>query len=525
MKTLILLLLVAVGLGGAYWKIQHPDATLDDVKQGASHTLDRAKSGIQTFRSGNDAATTQTAISATNGATNADSTVVNGRLTDAERRLEATDKKLDVMGGSVNALAEEIETVSSSLGNLNDNVARLSADLSDQDDEQTLTNIGTRIDSISSQLDEFSAANETALSGLNNDIAAIIENNQALQARIDTLSVDSSGDGGASLSAQVDQRLQELESKLSTSNSNKLRLDTFLSRLDTTDQQIQNLSASGAGGSSADVEEFLTIINETNQKTEAIEAQLARANDKIASMSEELEALKNQGNSSTVETLQAELTQQLQDLEARIANTTDETANTDINTLNSTLAATRDRIQSLESRVQNLPTDDDNAAAAQEAQSDLQEQIAAMEARLRALPQQTDPELLNTLNQVQQEVAELRDRESPNGIEYRVYFGNGSTRISDEASVVLKSFIKQEQNRTTGVNIYGFTDRRGDAAFNQRLALQRATAVRSFLIQNGFDFTKIKSLSGLGEDAAAATLDDGVEDADQRTVVLVADQP
>lgn len=129
------------------------------------------------------------------------------------------------------------------------------------------------------------------------------------------------------------------------------------------------------------------------------------------------------------------------------------------------------------------------------------------------------------MNQVQQEVAELRDRESPNGVEYRVYFGNGSTSISEDASIVLKSFIKQEQNRTTGVNIYGFTDRRGDAAFNQRLALQRATAVRSFLIQNGFDFTKIKSLSGLGEDAAAATLDDGVEDADQRTVVLVADQP
>ncbi len=126
---------------------------------------------------------------------------------------------------------------------------------------------------------------------------------------------------------------------------------------------------------------------------------------------------------------------------------------------------------------------------------------------------------------MQQEVAELRDREANTGIEYKVYFDRGSTDISDEAAVVLKSFIKQEQNRTTGVNIYGFTDRRGDAAFNQRLALQRATAVRSFLIQNGFDFTKIKSLSGLGEDAAAATLDDGTEDADQRAVVLVADQP
>jgi len=55
--------------------------------------------------------------------------------------------------------------------------------------------------------------------------------------------------------------------------------------------------------------------------------------------------------------------------------------------------------------------------------------------------------------------------------------------------------------------------------------VQRAASVRTYLVQNGFDFTKIKSLSGLGEDAAAATLDDGTIDADQRTVVLVADQP
>jgi len=169
--------------------------------------------------------------------------------------------------------------------------------------------------------------------------------------------------------------------------------------------------------------------------------------------------------------------------------------------LNIALATTRERIQQLEQRVQTLPTDGEAAQAAQSVQSDLQQQIA------------------------QADVAELRDRGTPNDVEYKVYFAQSSVSISDEAAVVLRSFIRQEQNRTTGVNIYGFTDRSGDAAYNQRLALQRATSVRSFLIQNGFDFTKIKSLSGLGEDAAAATLDDGAEDADQRTVVLVANQP
>jgi len=580
MKTLILLLLVAAGLGGAFWKTQHPDATLDDIKLGAANTLDRAKSGFATFRSGagtgGGAASTVAATaagaaavavaagsSATDNASNAastaaniDATVVNGRLQDAERRLDASDQKLDVIESSVDALGEEIKTVSSSLGNLNDNVAGLSADLNEQDDEQTLTNIGTRVDTISAQLDELAASseqndgealdamgtridalstqlndinasNETTLASLGNDIAIVTEANEAMQGRLDTLSVDTSADGGAALSAQVDQRLQELETKLSTANSDKLRLNSLMARLNTTDQKIESLGVAqtDSAADSDQLAEFTAALNASTEKTEALEVQLNQANDKIASMSEELEALKNQSGSTSVETLQAELTQQLEELESRIANTNGNTANTDVSTLNATLSATRQRIQSLESRVQSLPTGDDNAAAAQAAQSSLQEQIAAMEARLGALPQQTDPELLNTLSQVQQDVAELRERETPNTIEYRVYFGNGSTGISDDAAVVLKSFIKQEQNRTTGVNIYGFTDRRGDAAFNQRLALRRATAVRSYLIQNGFDYTKIKFLTGLGEDAAATTLEDGVQDSDQRTVVLVADQP
>jgi len=55
--------------------------------------------------------------------------------------------------------------------------------------------------------------------------------------------------------------------------------------------------------------------------------------------------------------------------------------------------------------------------------------------------------------------------------------------------------------------------------------MRRATNVRSYLIQNGFDFTKIKSLSGLGEDAAAIKAEDGAEDAKERSVVLFAAQP
>ena len=57
------------------------------------------------------------------------------------------------------------------------------------------------------------------------------------------------------------------------------------------------------------------------------------------------------------------------------------------------------------------------------------------------------------------------------------------------------------------------------------MCIRDRTNVRSYLIQNGFDYTKINTLSGLGEDAAAAELEDEVEDANQRVVVLFAAQP
>ena len=39
------------------------------------------------------------------------------------------------------------------------------------------------------------------------------------------------------------------------------------------------------------------------------------------------------------------------------------------------------------------------------------------------------------------------------------------------------------------------------------------------------DYTKIKALTGLGEDAAAAVLPDNAKDSQQRVVVLYSEQP
>jgi len=539
MKTLIVLLLVGAGLGVAYWKLQHPNATIDDIKIGATDTLDRAKTGFAAFRD-DDSASDDAAVAEQQEA------LIDDRLADAESRITATDGKISQINDSVDALAEEVSTVSSSIDNLTDEATasaddeqdpisriesldqrmdELTTQITEQDSEQILTNIGTRIDSFDLRLSELSKSNSEALDDISAKVTQIADQNTALDARINTLSVDANGDGdgegedSGNLRALVDQRLQEIESKLATTNSNSLRMSSLVQRLNSTDDQINSLSTAQSDSTATmqRIDEVLQELESNSEKTATLQSQFDEANEKISSLTEELNALKSTGSSASVESLQTELNGQLEQLESRIENSND---NTDINTLNLALATTRDRIQQLEQRVQSLPTDDESAQTAQTVQSDLQEQIAAMETRLRELPQQTDPELLNTLNRVQADVAELRDREATNAIEYRVYFLQGSVSITDEAAVVLQSFIRQEQSRTTGVNIYGFTDRSGDAAYNQRLAVQRAASVRTYLVQNGFDFTKIKSLSGLGEDAAAATLDDGTIDADQRTVVL-----
>ena len=63
---------------------------------------------------------------------------------------------------------------------------------------------------------------------------------------------------------------------------------------------------------------------------------------------------------------------------------------------------------------------------------------------------------------------ELRQRTEGSAVEYKIYFDAGSTEVGEAAARVLDSFIVQEQNRTTGVSIFGFTDRRGSDSYNRR---------------------------------------------------------
>ena len=601
MKALLLILIGGLGLGAVYWKTQHPEGTVDDLKTHASATATRLKSGFEAIKDGGptgverDVALTnrlddleQRLASNQNTTPSGDvpaSAGLQSRLDNAERRLDETDTRLSEALARVTAadtkLTETLGLLSESEANIaetqslltasearlkqsqtndsnlqatvdariRENAAKI-ADVADlkpeltrmakenddinakldaQDnrvnlivrrlDEQTLdqsiTDLSTRLDQVDNSLANLTEANERLTNKLDTDIASVAETADNLNSRINTLSSTSASgadavdaDALSTVTANIDQRFQSMETKLATVNTDSRR--------------IANLSSE---------------LNDTREKLKALEADKAATESELATLKQSLQELRTKGESLSIDTVQSEIRQQLSTLQSQVDS---DASSENVEVLTSLLDATTDRIQVLEQRVQDLPASSSAADTALQTQSALEAQIAGLKRRIESIPQGTSTELVTSINstisEVREEVdelkaqsfvtqADLRAQQQGSSVEYKIYFNRNSTQITEDAAKVLNSFITQEKNRTIGVSIYGFTDRRGAASYNQQLALRRATNVRSYLIQNGFDYTKINTLSGLGEDAAAAELEDEVEDANQRVVVLFAAQP
>ena len=601
MKALLLILIGGLGLGAVYWKTQHPEGTVDDLKTHASATATRLKSGFEAIKDGGptgverDVALTnrlddleQRLASNQNTTPSGDvpaSAGLQSRLDNAERRLDETDTRLSEALARVTAadtkLTETLGLLSESEANIaetqslltasearlkqsqtndsnlqatvdariRENAAKI-ADVADlkpeltrmakenddinakldaQDnrvnlivrrlDEQTLdqsiTDLSTRLDQVDDSLANLTEANERLTNKLDTDIASVAETADNLNSRINTLSSTSASgadavdaDALSTVTANIDQRFQSMETKLATVNTDSRR--------------IANLSSE---------------LNDTREKLKALEADKAATESELATLKQSLQELRTKGESLSIDTVQSEIRQQLSTLQSQVDS---DASSENVEVLTSLLDATTDRIQVLEQRVQDLPASSSAADTALQTQSALEAQIAGLKRRIESIPQGTSTELVTSINstisEVREEVdelkaqsfvtqADLRAQQQGSSVEYKIYFNRNSTQITEDAATVLNSFIAQEKNRTIGVSIYGFTDRRGAASYNQQLALRRATNVRSYLIQNGFDYTKINTLSGLGEDAAAAELEDEVEDANQRVVVLFAAQP
>lgn len=94
------------------------------------------------------------------------------------------------------------------------------------------------------------------------------------------------------------------------------------------------------------------------------------------------------------------------------------------------------------------------------------------------------------------------------GILRNIYFDFGrSTFRTESYSELNKLEAMMKQNSGVAVEITGHTDNVGSKAWNQRLSLNRAKAVRNFLISKGIDGRQIQT-RGFGEDKPMASNDD-----------------
>jgi len=572
MKALLLILIGGLGLGAVYWKTQHPTGTIDDLKVQAGATATRLKSGFEAVKDGGPTGMERDAALTSRIDELEKQLAEKTKLSEALARVSAADTKLaetlEMLSTSEANIAETQSLLSASEAKLKqsqanssnlqatvdarirENAAKItaaaglkpellrmakendaiSAKLEAQDnrvnliirrlDEQTLeesiTALSKRLDEVDGSLEELGESDSQLATTIDTEIAGVVESNNNLNSRINTLASGVGNDNGdavdgdalSTIKASIDQRFQSMESKLTTVNTDSVRLSNLANDL-----------------------------NATREKLKALEGDKAAADTRFAALDSSISELKTRGESLSIDTVQSEIRQQLSTLQSQVDR---DAGGQDVEVLTTLLDTTTDRIQALEQRVQDLPASSTEADAALQTQTALESQIASLKRRIESLPQGTSTELVTSINstisEVREEVDELKAQEfvtqddlkaqqQGRNVEYKIYFDRNSTQVTEDAAKVLNSFIAQEKNRTTGVAIYGFTDRRGAANYNQQLALRRATNVRSYLIQNGFDYTKINTLSGLGEDAAAAVLEDNVEDANQRVVVLFAQQP
>lgn len=535
MKKLLVLALLGLILGAGAWKSQNPEGTVDDVRAQATDVLNRLKAGAMTVRE------SSSMMQSASVKSSPDLTSLQERLAVVEESLAGSiaDSPADstatpeASGNATPAIDGLASSLKDALASTEANMVRLDAvdsrlellvrRLDEQGVEKRLGDIQTSIDAIGEEVADIRSTNAAQEAALSNEVAVAREQATALGLRVDTLAAsrniaydgsepvnaesDGSNAGSAStadsLTASLDERFKALESRLENVNSDTRQIETLNEQLS----------------------EATTRISQLQQENAATRRALDQVNGSLAE-------LKTAGESLSIDTVQAEIRDQLALLQSQF-ETSVETDNAAA--LQNLLNSTRTRVEDLEARVRDLPAASAEATSAQDTQTALESQIVSLERRLEDISS-ADPEIASTLSNVQEKVQEiesrgyvtqedLRTQKEQRAVQYKIYFDRNSVEITEAAAAVLDSFIAQEKNRTTGVSIFGFTDRLGSATYNQQLALQRATNVRSYLIQNGLDYSKIKAMSGLGEDAAAAVLPDNAGDAQQRVVVLFAAQP
>lgn len=369
--------------------------------------------------------------------------------------------------------------------------------------DERLSDLEEQLDSVN---DDSPGSNEVMLQqgAIKENLASLTEQHDDLADQVENLAstvTAGSANGGENNSGITNAELTPVSETdlVSLSESIDSRLAEIENRLDSNNTDVQ-------------------LIESLNEKLSAAETRLTELEERssLAAQAQEDTATAENSSESDGESLsiaytQAQIREQLARAEDQLDNP-DQLSDT--SELVGLLNDNKSRLDTLEPMIQELPASSARAAYAVQNQSQLQTQVTELQERLASLSS-TDTNAVD----------ELTAQNSSDAIEYKIYFDRNSAEITADAAAVLNSFLVQEQNRTTGVSIFGFTDRRGAAEYNQQLALNRASNVRTYLINNGLDIDLIKNINSSGEDAVINSIPDETPDAEQRVVVLLAAQP
>ena len=86
-------------------------------------------------------------------------------------------------------------------------------------------------------------------------------------------------------------------------------------------------------------------------------------------------------------------------------------------------------------------------------------------------------------------------------VETGAHFATGDATLSDQDKPLLDDFARviKDSHSDALITVEGFTDPAGSAATNRRLGLQRAQAVRDYLVSSGLGAEQVRAVS-YGED-------------------------
>ncbi len=106
---------------------------------------------------------------------------------------------------------------------------------------------------------------------------------------------------------------------------------------------------------------------------------------------------------------------------------------------------------------------------------------------------------------------------------YTIFFDFDSSVITPVGEQVLQALIEDWGGKAVGLSLIGHTDSSGSAAYNDKLSLRRANAVKGFVTKLGMSSDKLQA-SGMGESSLAVPTQDGVREAKNRRVVIAVEE-